>query len=126
MKFSTKAEYGLRALVHLDKRAKEPVSLGLIAQQEKLSLPYLERIFARLKKAGVVRSLKGSKGGYVLARPAKQIKAAEIIRALEGELYRWSCPKCHLTACRVHPVWRELYKQINKTLSAISLDSLMS
>lgn len=124
MKFSTKAEYGLRAVLHLVK-SEAPVSLKQIAKIEKLSLPYLERIFSRLKKAGLVVSRKGMRGGYCLRQPASVITAAEVIIALEGELYHLKCPNCDIQDCRVHPVWEKLYEQIKKTLESITLQSLI-
>lgn len=127
MKFSTKAEYGLRAIVNLDKAGKKPVSLALIAEREGLSLAYLERLFARLKKAKLVRADIGVRGGYYLARPAAKISVLEIISALEGSVAPMACvEKKHCSCvCRIHPVWQKLYKQMIKTLSAISLASLM-
>ena len=124
MKFSTKAEYGLRAIVYLAKTTK-PVSLASIAKKEGLSLAYLERLFAMLKKAELVKSFKGVKGGYVLARPAVKIKVGEVIEVLEGSLYKMDCKDCTVCKCLVHPVWEKLYKQIDKTLNSISLSSLV-
>ena len=126
MRFSTKAEYGLRAIVHLDLAGKKPVSLALIAERENLSLSYLERLFSDLKKANLVRADKGVKGGYYLNKPASKINVLEIITALEGSVAPMACvenKKCGCT-CRIHPVWQKLYVQITKTLTAISLDSL--
>lgn len=127
MKFSTKAEYGLRAIVNLDKAGKKPVSLALVAEKEGLSLAYLERLFARLKKAGLVRADKGVRGGYYLTRPAAKISVLQIIMALEGSVAPMACVegKSCGHSCRIHPVWQKLYTQMTKTLSAISLASLM-
>ena len=91
MKFSTRAEYGLRAIVRLDKKRKRAVSLAQIAESEGLSLAYLERLFARLKKFKLVKADKGVKGGYYLARPADKISVLEIIEALEGSVAPFSC-----------------------------------
>ena len=127
MRFSTKAEYGLRAIVNLDKAGKKPVSLALIAEKEGLSLAYLERLFARLKKAKLVRADIGVRGGYYLVRPAAKINVLEIIIALEGSVAPMACVENkHCShACRIHPVWQKLYRQMTKTLAAISLISLM-
>ena len=124
MKFSTKAEYGMRAIVHLAKKSGL-VSLAEIAKQEHLSLAYLERIFALLKKANIVTSFKGTNGGYALARKAEQIKVSEIIQALEGSLYELKCGAFHVGGCSVNRVCNRLYDQINKTLNSISLKSLI-
>ena len=129
MKFSTRSEYGLRAIVRLDKIAKKAVSLASIAHKEELSLAYLERLFALLKKADLVKADKGVKGGYYLARQAKQISVLQIIEALEGTVAPFVCVggsdyKCS-SGCRIHPVWRKLYSRITKTLSSIKLNSIM-
>ena len=127
MKFSTKAEYGLRAIVRLDKTGKNPVSLSLIAKEEKISLSYLESLFAKLKKAGLVKADKGVKGGYYLTKPASQISALQVIEALEGSVAPYECATgkiCCDCACRVLPVWTKLYKQITKTLHSIKLNQL--
>src|SRR3989339_874316 len=120
MKFSTKAEYGLRAIMHLAD-SDEPVSLASIAKIENISLAYLERIFAMLKKADLITSFKGVQGGYILSKPANQVNVAEIVQALEGELYKIDCAACNVTCCKVHPVWQKLYEQIDSTLNSITL-----
>lgn len=125
MKFSTKAEYGLRAIVHLDKAGKKPVSLASIAKIEKLSLPYLERIFSELKKAGLIISFIGTNGGYVLSKSSVKIKVSEVIEALEGPLFNFKCAGCSMKGCAVNPVWQKLYAQIYKTLNSITLNSLI-
>ena len=129
MKFSTKAEYGLRAIVKLDKTGKKPVSLALIAKDEKISLAYLERLFSCLKKANLVKADLGMRGGYYLAKPAKSITVLEILEALEGTVAPMNCvgtgATCHTCNCRIHPVWTKLNEQIVKTLKAIKLNNLM-
>ena len=130
MKFSTKAEYGLRAIVHLDKTGKKPVSLAFIAKKEKLSLAYLERLFASLKKAGIIQAQKGVKGGYLLTRAASKITVLQIIEALEGNIAPYSCignndHVCHVCDCKIHPVWEKLYSQVQKTLRNIKLNQIM-
>lgn len=86
MKISTKGRYGLRAMVDLAANAKEgAVSLVNIANRQKLSLNYLEQVFAALRKAGLVRSIKGPQGGYMLAGDAQDIKVGDILAVLEGK-----------------------------------------
>lgn len=86
MKVSTKGRYGLRALVDLTVNSTEShVSLVSIAQRQKISLNYLEQVFATLRKAKIVKSIKGAQGGYSLAKPASQIKVADVLDVLEGE-----------------------------------------
>jgi len=86
MKVSTKGRYGLRALVDLAYHCVDGhVSLVQIAERQKISLNYLEQVFSTLRKAGIVNSVKGAQGGYVLAIEPKDITVGEILRVLEGE-----------------------------------------
>src|SRR2546430_14984230 len=87
MMFSTKAEYGVRVMVELARRAgEEPIPLAEIAAHDGLPLAYLEHLVARLRKAGLVDSRRGSRGGYLLARSPVDITMAEIVEALEGAI----------------------------------------
>lgn len=96
MMFSTKAEYGVRVMVELARRAGEGdgervVPLAEIAEHDGMPLAYLEHLVARLRKAGLIDSRRGSRGGYMLARPAEQITTAEIVEALEGSIAPIEC-----------------------------------
>jgi len=92
MMFSTKAEYGVRVMVELARRAGEdPIPLAEIAAHDGLPLAYLEHLVARLRKAGLVDSRRGSRGGYMLARPASAITMAEVVEALEGSIAPIEC-----------------------------------
>ncbi len=103
MMFSTKAEYGVRVMVELARRGGGdddvlgsgvggiPVPLAEIAAGDGLPLAYLEHLVARLRKAGLVDSRRGSRGGYMLARPASQITMAEVVEALEGSIAPIEC-----------------------------------
>jgi len=92
MMFSTKAEYGIRVMVELARSAgEEPVPLAEIAANDGLPLAYLEHLAARLRKAGLVDSRRGSRGGYLLARPAREITMAEVVEALEGSIAPIEC-----------------------------------
>lgn len=85
MKVSSKGRYGLRALIDLAVNSNNGhVSLINIANRNQISIHYLEHIFSSLKRGGIVKSVKGAQGGYVLARDAKEITAAQIIESLEG------------------------------------------
>ena len=86
MKLSMKSRYGLRALIDLTINSKtEQVALNSIAERNKISPQYLEQVFASLRKAGIVKSIKGSQGGYFLSRPPQEITVSCIIEALEGD-----------------------------------------
>mgnify|MGYP000467678522 FL=1 len=85
MKLSKKSRYGLRALIDLAVNSRtELVSLGSIAQRNDISAQYLEHVFSALRKAHIVKSMKGSQGGYFLERDPKEITVAQIVEALEG------------------------------------------
>jgi Rrf2 family protein len=95
MMFSTRAEYGVRVMVELARRGadgeRECVSLSEIADGDGLPLAYLEHLAARLRKAGLVESRRGARGGYLLARPAEEISMAEVVEALEGSIAPIEC-----------------------------------
>jgi Rrf2 family cysteine metabolism transcriptional repressor len=98
MMFSTKAEYGVRVMVELARRAGETsdgaesvVPLAEIAEHDGMPLAYLEHLVARLRKAGLIDSRRGSRGGYMLARPAQDITMAEVVEALEGSIAPIEC-----------------------------------
>jgi Rrf2 family protein len=92
MMFSTKAEYGVRVMVELARRAgDDPIPLAEIAAHDGLPLAYLEHLVARLRKAGLVDSRRGSRGGYLLARPPRDISMADVVEALEGSIAPIEC-----------------------------------
>jgi len=133
MIFSTKSTYGLRAMINLAKhKSEDSVPLSAIAKDEKISLKYLERLFASLKKAGLVKSLKGAGGGYRLTAKPNKIKIYDIIKALEGRLSPFHCldeqgkvycsKKCN---CGVTAVLTKVQQSINKTLAEIKLSQLL-
>ena len=127
MRFSTRAEYGLRALICLAKNEKKkPLSLAQIAQKEKISLAYLERLIAQLKKAKIVLSTKGMKGGYQLARNPEKINLKEIFVALEGSLAPYKCVErgkflCNQKNCATKIVWQKIQAEILKILNSLTL-----
>lgn len=126
MKLSTTAEYGFRALIHLaENQLEKPYPLAEISKKEQISLAYLEKIFAKLREAGIVSSVKGIGGGYLLAKPMAEINFMEIIHAIEGnnEPYRLlvdqaKAPKLH---CKSHLVWSAVQQKILQTLSQVKL-----
>ena len=98
MKISTKGRYGLRAVLDIAMH-DEAASVSSIAARQFISENYLERLIAMLKKAGIVNSLRGAQGGYVLARPAKEISVGEVLRALEGDLNPVDCSEIDGSLC---------------------------
>ena len=128
MKFSTRSEYGLKALVNLAVNYPEHKNLNDISREEGLSYKYLERLFTILKKKKLVMSLKGKAGGYTLVKSPKEYTIGEIIEALEGSLAPMKCVtnECtHKTRCSVAPLWLKIDKQIRKTLYSITLKSII-
>src|SRR5438270_13688268 len=92
MMFSTKTEYGVRVMVELARRSGEdPVPLARSPAAGDLPLAYLEHLVARLRKAGLVDSRRGSRGGYMLARSPMEITMAEVVQALEGAIAPIEC-----------------------------------
>ena len=132
MKFSTKTTYALRALLRLIKTSPESMSLSSIAKQEKLSLKYLEAIFADLKKAGLVKSEQGARGGYRLAKSATKISVLLVTEAIGEELKAFHCSskdgKIYCQAgcsCGVNLVMTKVNQSIKETLSKIKLSELI-
>jgi Rrf2 family cysteine metabolism transcriptional repressor len=139
MMFSTKAEYGIRVLAELARRdGDEPVSLAEIATADELPLAYLEHLVARLRKAGLVESRRGARGGYLLARPAADITMAEVVEALEGSIAPIECisqaPDGALVcsreadpdhACPTKLLWTRVRSSIVKTLTETALSDLV-
>jgi len=89
MKLSTRGRYGLRAMYDLALRYGEgPVSLNSIADRQMVSLPYLEQLMAKLRRAGLASSSRGAQGGYELAKPPEEITVGDIVRVMEGPFDR--------------------------------------
>lgn len=130
MKLSTKGRYGLRAAVDLAIFAKdEPISISTIAAREDLSESYLEQLFAKLKKAGLVHSIRGINGGYQLARPADEISVGDVLRALEGDMVVVDCPDSEngcakFGSCVTKYVWKRINNSINDTMDAMTLEEI--
>ncbi len=131
MKLSTKGRYGLRAAVDLALFAKdEPISINTIAAREGLSESYLEQLFAKLKKAGIVKSIRGMNGGYQLARTPDSISVGDVLRALEGDMAVVDCPdnesECaKFGSCVTKYVWKRINNSINDTMDAMTLQEIV-
>ena len=130
MKLSTRARYGTRALMDLALNGgSSPVPLKAIAQRQQISLTYLEHLVTPLIGAGIVRSVRGAKGGVALARPPKEIKLIEVIKLLEGSTAPTECINdpgvCPRSArCATRDVWSEVEDAINNVLEATTLEDL--
>lgn len=133
MKLSTKGRYGLRALIDLAVYSEESaVSISSIAARQKISESYLEQLMAKLKKAGLVASIRGAGGGYRLARPAGEISVGDILRALEGNLEAVECDGlksdrgCEgADVCVTKYVWQKINESITRAVDDIKLSQLV-
>lgn len=135
MRFSTRSEYGIRVMVRLGRSyGSGPVALADLAEQEGLPLSYLEQIAGQLRRAGLVSSRMGVKGGYALSRPPSEVSMADIVRSLEGSLAPVSCladgggpGECtHADApCSAHSFWQQLQTTIVSTLEGVTVADLM-
>ena len=132
MKLSTKGRYGLRAILDLAVHASGGhVPINLIAERQDISVSYLEHLFSLLRKAGLVRSVKGAQGGYMLGYPADRMRVGDVLRALEGELslvedHLESAPEMDtLSRCIRKMVWEPVDLSINRLVDRITLDELV-
>ncbi|KAF0193639.1 MAG: hypothetical protein FD169_2380 [Bacillota bacterium] len=132
MKISAKGRYGLQAMLDLTLESTELVTLSSIAQRQNISPNYLEQIFSALRKAGLVKSVKGAQGGYTLAHTADRITAGQILRVLEGDLCQigetvqamYSDASTQLFLQQ--EVFEKLQVCVNELLDGLSLESLAS
>lgn len=128
MRFSTKAEYGLKAMVNLAQSYPKQKTSKEIAEEEDISQKYLERLLGALCNGEVLESNKGKMGGYVLAKEPKRISAGEVIEILDGEIAPMRCVGSFCRqehCCPSSIVWNKLGQQIKKTLYAIKLSDLI-
>jgi len=133
LKLSTKGRYGLRALIDLAQHSeREPVSITSIAGRQDISERYLEQLMSMLKKAGLVKSIRGASGGYVLAREAGDISVGDVLRALEGSLEPVECSGLNseegckaADSCVTKYVWQRISESINQTVDEIKLEQLV-
>ena len=129
MKLSTKGRYAVMAMVDLARHAQaKPVSLSDIATRQEISLSYLEQLFARLRRAGLVKSVRGPGGGYRLTRGSAETRVSEIILAVDEPIKVTRCEGatadgCHAdrSRCLTHDLWAELGNQIHMFLSSVTL-----
>jgi Rrf2 family transcriptional regulator, cysteine metabolism repressor len=130
MKISTRTRYGLRAMADLAINYKEkPVLVKDIAKRQNISDKYLEHIMLALKKAGLVESISGARGGYLLTRDISSINALEIVNALEGSLAPVPCINhkdiCKRSeTCKVRTLWGRVRKSMEEILSSTTLEDL--
>jgi Rrf2 family iron-sulfur cluster assembly transcriptional regulator len=135
MQLSTKGRYAVMAMADLAGQACRPaVSLAEIAERQELSLAYLEQLFARLRRKGLVISVRGPGGGYRLAKPADQTSVGEVVTAVDEPLRATRCDG-HGAArgcmkagarCLTHDLWEETGRQIRQYLSSVTLADVLA
>ena len=144
MLFSTKAEYGVRLMVELGRRAGDgaeeaaPAALSAVAEAEMLPLAYLEHLVAKLREAELVASVRGAHGGYRLARPAHEITMLEVVQALEGPIAPMECfhadrdgrvlcsHESDASACSTKLLWTRVHGGVTGALSGTTLAELVA
>lgn len=130
MRLTTKGRYAVTAMLDLAIHFTDgPITLADISERQGISLSYLEQLFARLRKRGLVKSTRGPGGGYRLSRSADEIVVAEVIQAVDEKIDATRCNRkgdCHNGgACLTHNLWSDLSDQILDFLNGISLGSLV-
>ncbi|WP_225071804.1 Rrf2 family transcriptional regulator [Desulfuromonas sp. CSMB_57] len=132
MRISTKAQYAVRAMTRLCLEGEgNPVSSKTLAELEDISLSFLEQILAKLRRGRIIESVRGPGGGFVLARPAADIRMHEIIECVEESLVPVACMdengRCNCgDQCLTHLVWAGLAQRIRNFLASMSLADLTS
>ncbi len=132
LKLSTKGQYGVRAMFEIAKSYPDgPITIKEIAQKQGVSAAYLEQILNRLRKDGLIKSLRGPGGGYVLSKKPNDISVSRILKALEGPITITQClnPKSNacsrVEGCVARLLWKSLGEKIERFLETISLNDLM-
>ena len=134
MRVTTWAEYGLIVSVHLAHRTGDgPVAAREIAEREHLPADYVEQILLRLRRAGIVSSVRGARGGYRLARIPSEVTVKDVLDASEHGTFEVNCEShmvdpsrcCENAACAIRPVWFLLRQRIDEVLGAIRLSDLL-
>ena len=133
MKLSTKGRYAVMAMVDLATNSEgRPVSLADIAERQEISLSYLEQLFAKLRRGGLVNSVRGPGGGYLMARTPEETRVADIILAVDEPIRATRCTpgqpfgcRGNQSRCMTHDLWEELGNQIFLYLSSVSLEDVV-
>ena len=138
MRLSTKGRYAVMAMADMARRqaalaaGDRAVALADIAQRQQISLSYLEQLFARLRRAGLVKSVRGPGGGYRLARLSMETRVSEIILAVDEPISATRCTEMGAPGCRTdrskcltHDLWEELGNQIHMFLSSVTLHDVL-
>lgn len=132
MMISTRGRYALRVVIELAEHSKgEYIPMKEIAEKQKISLKYLEKILPSLAKNNLIEGVQGKGGGYKLTRDPKDYRVGEILRLTEGDLAPVACLECaaapcqHTADCRTRPMWDKLNTLINDYLDSVTIADLM-
>ena len=130
MKLSTKGRYGVRAMVDLaSSYGGAPVSIKTISKRENLSEYYLEQLFSPLRRANVIRSIRGAQGGYVLCKSPSEITVGDIMTILEGPIEIADCidgVACDSAdCCATKAVWEKIKNSIDNVMNSITLQNIL-
>ena len=132
MKLSTRTRYGIRAILELAVNyGKGPLQIKAIAKNQDISVKYLEQLIAMLKSAGIVRSIRGSKGGYTLAKAPEQIKLSDVFTCLEGPVVTVECLEnqsycVRVADCATRQLWAQVQNAIMNVLQSTTLQDLVN
>jgi Rrf2 family protein len=129
MQISTRTEYALRALLEMAKTNSEPISAREICERQHLPRKYIERLLNNMRTSGLVESLSGAKGGYVLAKKPEQISLLNVMQAVEDHSWEMSCisnPPEHCSGkdCNLQIVWGDVYNNMKSILNGYSLERI--
>lgn len=133
LKLSTKGRYGLKAMFDLALNdGTDPISLTAISERQKITVNYLEQLIAPLRKAGLVKSVRGAQGGYLLAKLPSEITVAEILYTLEGDLAPADCVNAfkddacsNADYCATRMIYEKIYESINDVVKSITLQDMI-
>lgn len=131
MKISTRTRYGIRAVLELaENYEKGLLQLKIIAKRQDISMKYLEQIMAILRTGGFIRSIRGPRGGYMLAKTPNQIKLSDVFNCLEGPVTTVECVEdedsCARAAdCMARQLWIQVQEAIRNVLQSITLQDLI-
>lgn len=131
MKLSTKGRYGVKAMVDLAIYYGEaPVSIKTISQRQNISEYYLEQLFAPLRRAKLIRSIRGAQGGYVLGRAPEEITVADIMKVLEGPIEISECVDgvvCdNVDCCATRILWKKIKNSIDEVMESVTLQDIVN
>ena len=131
MKLSTRTRYGIRALLELAEHyGRGPLQIRIIAERQDISVKYLEQLMVLLKTAGYIRSIRGSKGGYILAKQPDLIKLSDVFGILEGSVTTVECLEnenycARIADCAIRQIWSDVQEAIENVLSSVTLKDLV-